>query len=117
MKTTPLLSLMIATTLTAASAASIAVAAPETPISFMGSAAPESAAVSRVIVITDANRYVNVTGGETVRFVVGNKSFTWNFETGAAHVIPFDLSRIAPAGLLNHKVTAYVAENPIYLAN
>jgi hypothetical protein len=117
MKTTPLLSLMIAITLTAASAASVAVAAAETPISFLGSAAPESAAVSRVIVITDANRYVNVTGGETVRFVVGDKSFAWSFETGSANIIPFDLSRIAPAGLLNHKVTAYVAYNPIYWGN
>lgn len=114
MKTTLLLSLMIATTLTAAS---VAVAAPETPLSFIGSAAPASAAVSRVIVVTDANRYVNVTGGETVRFVVGNQSFTWNFDIGTAHIMPFDLSRIAPAGLLNHKVTAYVAYDPFYGAN
>ena len=108
---------MIATTLTAASAASIAVAAPETPISLIGSAAPESVAVSRVIVITDATRYVNITGGETVRFVIGTRSYTWNFETGSASIIPFDLSRIAPAGLLNHQVTVYVADNPIYLSN
>lgn len=114
MKTSLLLSLMIASTLTAAN---IAVAASETPISLIGSAAPEGIQVSRVIVINDATRYVNVTGGETVRFVVGNTSFAWNFETGTASVIPFDLARIAPTGLLKRQVTVYVADNPIYLSN
>jgi hypothetical protein len=112
MTTKPLLSLLIATTL-AAGASSLAAAA-EQPRAFLGKAAPEQAAAGRVIVITDATRYVNVTGGQTVRFVVGDRSFTWSFQTGSAHVIPFDLQQIAPPGLLNHRVKAYVADNPLY---
>jgi hypothetical protein len=72
------------------------------------------AAADQVIVITDATRHVNVTGGQTVRFVVGDRTFTWCFQNGSAHVIPFDLQTIAPQGLLHHAVTTYVADNPLY---
>jgi ABC-type amino acid transport substrate-binding protein len=84
------------------------------PRAFLGNAAPAQAAADQVIVINDATRYVNVTGGQTVRFVVGDRSFTWCFQNGNAHVIPFDLQTIAPQGLLNHRIVAYVADNPLY---
>lgn len=108
-----LLSLLIATTLGAAASAGAA----QQPASFRGNAAAPQAAVDRVIVLTDATRYVNVTGGQTVRFVVGERSFTWNFQNGSAHVVPFDLEDIAPQGVLGHPVTAYVADNPLYANN
>jgi hypothetical protein len=113
MKTKLLISVLIASTMAAAGAASQAAAASQ-PASFLGTAAPASAAVDKVVVITEATRYVNVTGGSTVRFVAGDRSFTWTFDNGNAHVVPFDLARVAPAGLLAHPVMTYVSDNPLY---
>jgi hypothetical protein len=81
-------------------------------LDLLGSPAPIAAA-TRTIVITPDTEHVNVIGGEIVQFVVGNHSFAWNFN-GAQHVAPFDLSRTAPPGMLDHKVTAYVEPNPLY---
>lgn len=67
--------------------------------------------VTRTIAIKPETRYVNVTGGEIVRFDVGNKSFVWNFNGTRSS---FDLERVAPPALLEHGVTAYVAPNPLY---
>ncbi len=76
----------------------------------LGSAATVSM-VTRRIVIRPETGYVNVTGGEVIRFDVGAKSFVWNFNGTRSS---FDLGLIAPAGLLGRKVTAYVAPNPMY---
>jgi len=111
--TTKLLLPVLIATILAAGASGIAAAA-EQPRAFLGKAAPVQASADKVIVITDATRYVNVTGGQTVRFVVGDRSFTWSFQTGSAHVVPFDLQSIAPQGVLTHHVVAYVADNPLY---
>jgi hypothetical protein len=67
---------------------------------------------TRTIFIKPETNYVNVTGGEVIRFEVGNKSFVWNFNGQRSS---FDLARVAPPSLLDHKVTAYVAPNPMYL--
>ena len=67
--------------------------------------------VTRTIVIKAETRYVNVTGGEVIRFEVGDKSFVWNFNGQRSS---FDLARVAPTSTLDHKVTAYVAPNPMY---
>jgi Heavy-metal resistance protein CzcE len=88
-----------------------ALAAPPA-IKLLGDAAPESAA-ARTVMITPKTKSVNVVGGETIKFVAGDKSFTWNFDVPAT-VSSFDLNRIAPAGVLDHKVRAYVAPNPTY---
>lgn len=110
-----LLPVLIATTI-AATVSTTAGAAPQ-PASFRGNTAPAQAAVDKVVVVTDSTRFVNVTGGSTVRFVVGERSFTWTFQNGSAHVVPFDLQQIAPQGLLTHAVTTYVADNPLYQNN
>ncbi|SFB34780.1 Heavy-metal resistance protein CzcE [Collimonas sp. OK607] len=94
-----------------ASASSFAGSQPR--IDLLGDPIPVSAA-TRTIVITPDTRYVNVTGGETVRFLVGGKSFAWNFD-GSIMVSSFDLNRTAPASMLDHTVTAYVAPNPLYV--
>jgi hypothetical protein len=106
-----LLPLVTAMTLAAASTSALAGAQAS---DFRGNAAPAQAVADQVIVITEATRHVNVTGGSTVRFVVGDKSFNWSFQNGSAHVLPFDLQQIAPQGLLTHAVTAYVSDNPLY---
>jgi hypothetical protein len=113
MKTKLLLPVLLATALTAAGGAALASDLNQ-QASFRGNAAPAQAAADQVIVINDGTRYVNVVGGSTVRFVVGDKSFTWCFQNGTATVIPFDLALIAPQGLVNHRVTTYVSDNPLY---
>jgi hypothetical protein len=116
MKTKLLLSVLTTTLLACSSTAVIAYAATQ-PASFLGNAAPANLPVDQVIVIADSTRHVNVVGGSTVRFVVGEQSFNWSFQNGTAHVTPFDLATIAPKGLLNHPVTAYVSDNPLYQGN
>lgn len=111
MKTQLLLPILTAMTLTAASSAAFAGVTQE---QVRGNAVSNQATADRVIVVTEATRHVNVTGGQTVRFVVGGQSFTWSFQNGTANVIPFDLQQIAPQGVLNHAVTTYVADNPLY---
>lgn len=85
----------------------------EQPLSLLGDPAPETAA-SKVILLTPATKHVNVIGGETVRFVAADKSFAWNF-SGSEEVSSFDLARVAPPGMLDHSVIAYVSPNPLYL--
>lgn len=79
----------------------------------LGMSAPDAAA-TRTIAITPGTRYVNVTGGDIVKFVVGEKTFTWNFLLPIG-MSSFELNRVAPPGLLDHTVTAYVAPDPRYM--
>ena len=86
--------------------------AAENRIDLLGDPAPPSAA-TRTIVINPDNRYVNVEGGQIVKFVVGDRAFAWNF-SGSLNVWSFDLTRVAPAGMLDHEVMAYIAPDPRY---
>jgi hypothetical protein len=79
----------------------------------LGDPAPVAAA-TRTIVIEPDTRWVNVTGGDIVKFVAGDKTFAWNFDVSSA-ISSFDLNRVAPPGTLNHQVTAYVAPDPRYI--
>lgn len=90
-------------------------AAMPVPLRLLGDPAPECAA-GRTITITPQTRYVNVEGGQIVTFKVGARRFTWNFDTAPA-VMAFDLNRVAPPGLLDHAIIAYVAPNPLYLGS
>jgi len=69
---------------------------------------------TRTIVITPETKWVNVEGGEIIKFVVGNQSFGWAFNVGDG-VSSFDLSLVAPAGILNRHVMAYVSPDPKYI--
>lgn len=71
------------------------------------------AASDKTVTIDADTKYVNVTDGETVKFVEGSDQFTWTFNTlrGAGEM---PLSAIAPAGFNGRKVEVYVASNPIY---
>jgi hypothetical protein len=75
-------------------------------------AAPSAA--QRTIVIYPNTRYVNVEGGEVIRFVVGDKEFGWNFLV-ARGISMFRLNEVAPPGLLDHEVRAYVSPDPRYI--
>ena len=70
-----------------------------------------AAAADRTIVITPATRQVNVDGGETVAFTVGDRQFAWNFTT-ARTIDGFRLNDVAPAGMISHPVYAYIAPDP-----
>jgi hypothetical protein len=82
------------------------------PADLLGEAVPASGAQQTIVVGPDTH-YVNVTGGDIVKFVVGDKSFTWDFDT-AGNIGSFDLSKVAPAGTFDHKVMVYVARDPTY---
>ncbi len=64
--------------------------------------------VDRVIEVGPGTRYVNVKSGEAVMFKVGNKSFIWTFDATVDHPT-FDLSKIAPEGLVAQGVRIYCA--------
>lgn len=64
---------------------------------------------TRTVVIQPDTRFVNVTHGEVVRFVDADQAFAVRFD-GTANA--FKLNALAPAGSLDHPVTAYVAPNP-----
>jgi hypothetical protein len=68
------------------------------------------------LTITPQTRHVNVIGGEIIDFKVGDKAFAWHFFV-ASTVSTFDLKRVAPPGILEHSVIAYVAPDPRYCCN
>ena len=89
-----------------------------TPGSRMGEVVPLSGAM-RTIPIDAKTKYVNVTAHETVKFVVNGNTFAINFSGSSATTFAFvpsvfDLNQLAPAGVLDHKVTVYVAPDPLY---
>ena len=66
------------------------------------------AEATRSITITPSTRFVNVSYGEVVDFKTPNgQEFAVRFDVGQS-VSSFDLQRVAPAGALDHQVTAYV---------
>ena len=69
-------------------------------------------AATKTIVIKSDTQYVNVVGGEVIKFVDGGKSFAWNFDGPYGYT--FELNRVAPPGMLDHRVMAYVDPDPYY---
>jgi len=66
------------------------------------------AEATRSITITPSTRFVNVSYGDVVDFKTPNgQEFAIRFDVGQ-NVSSFDLQRVAPAGALDHPVTAYV---------
>jgi hypothetical protein len=82
-----------------------------TPGSPVAEVVPQLGAM-RTIRIDSKTRYVNVTANETVKFEAHGNAFAINFGDGLS---AFALNQLAPAGVLDHKVTVYVAPNPLYL--
>ncbi|HEV2610760.1 MAG TPA: CzcE family metal-binding protein [Noviherbaspirillum sp.] len=79
-----------------------------------GDPAP-AATAEKTIEIRPDTRHVNVVGGDIVQFVIDGKSFTWRFNV-ARTVSAFDLKEVAPAGLLDRSVMAYVSPDPRYFS-
>lgn len=72
--------------------------------------------VDRDIVIDTSTKWVNVTGGETIRFVVDGKSFVWLFDV-YDRSLKSELNKIAPAGILNRKIDVFVSPDPRYTSS
>lgn len=66
--------------------------------------------VQRVVTIQPDTRWVNVTQGESVRFVVGSAQFDWRFDGHDNR--SFDLQTVAPPGALTRPVMVYIARSP-----
>jgi hypothetical protein len=81
----------------------------------LGTPVHEASVDRRIMLDADATS-VNVTGGETVEFVVDGQRFAWRFDTYSSEPV-FDLERIAPAGVLGDRsVKVYVAADPTYIS-
>jgi Heavy-metal resistance protein CzcE len=94
-------------------------ASASTPKSPLGEVVPLSGA-TRTIPIGAKTKYANVTAHETVKFVANGNAFAVRFSDSPATAyafVPsaFDFEQLAPAGVLNHKVTVYVAPDPLYI--
>lgn len=77
----------------------------------LGEVVPLSAA-TRTIRIDAKTKYVNVNEHESVKFEANGSAFAIHF---VGVLYGFDLNRLAPAGALDHKITVYVAPDPLYL--
>jgi len=87
--------------------------APITPRQdLLGTALPADTA-ARTVNITPATGYVNVIGGEVVRFESGGQTFAWDFNASPI-VSVFALNQVAPSGMLDHEVLVYLMPNPLY---
>jgi hypothetical protein len=75
----------------------------------------------RTIQLGPDSHWVNVSYGESVRFVASDgdgtdRSFAWRFDVSPA-VSAVDLSEVAPADFPDHNVRVFVAEDPLYNGN
>jgi hypothetical protein len=67
----------------------------------------------RVIEVTSATRYLNVTNGETVTIRQGEHSVTWHVQApNNLNAVP--LSRVAPQDEAGHEVLIYIAPGQQY---
>lgn len=82
------------------------------PVSLLGQQVDDAAA-TQVVVIRPETRWTNIESGQIVRFIIGSKTFTWAF-TNSQEITSFDLNRVTPPGLLDHRVTVYLTPDPKY---
>lgn len=89
--------------------ASTAIASPN---DLFGEAVPPTAATKTINIDHDTS-YVNVTGGDVVKFIVHGQEYTWDFDS-ANNISEIDLNALLPTGALHHVVKIYVARDPTY---
>lgn len=82
------------------------------PVSLLGQQVDDTAATQSIRIDPDT-RWANIEGGQIVRFVIGSRTFTWAFNN-AQSIDSFDLNRVTPPGLLDHRVTIYLTPDPKY---
>jgi hypothetical protein len=76
----------------------------------VGESVPVASAssVNRTIVVDSRTKWVNVTQGETVKFVINGREIVFAFDGQPG---TFDLRQIVPAETLDHSVMVYVESN------
>jgi len=89
--------------------AALALAAPL----LIANATASGASVDRTIVIDSSTRWVNVNGGDVIRFNANGQSFDYRFNSYTQSRV-YDLGKIAPAGALNRSVKVYVTADDRY---
>src|SRR5579872_2015700 len=97
---------------TCAASAAIALACLASAVAAKPTLAPSVStpeAADKMIVIKPNTRAVNVFENDTVLFKVGDKQFAIKFDGNSVY---YDLSTLAPPGVLTHKVKVHVAPNP-----
>jgi len=77
-----------------------------------GEPAPAMAA-SRTIFINHDTQYVNLTGGDVVKFIIHGKEYVWDFDV-ASNINEVDLNQLLPPNVLHHVVKVYLARDPTY---
>jgi hypothetical protein len=83
------------------------------PVSLLGQQVDDTAA-TQVVIIHPDTKWANIESGQIVRFVIGAKTFTWAFDNSQS-IVSFDLNRVTPPGLLDHRVTIYLTPDPKYI--
>lgn len=82
------------------------------PVSLLGQQVDDTAATQSVRIGPDT-RWANIESGQIVRFIIGSRTFTWAFNN-SQEITSFDLNRVTPPGLLDHRVTIYLTPDPKY---
>lgn len=80
------------------------------PTRLVGDASTPAMA-TQTVVLTPTTDTVNVDWGQTVDFKLNNQQFAFDFD-GVREASRINLQRVAPAGLLDHPVYAYVQDFP-----
>jgi hypothetical protein len=75
-----------------------------------------SSAAERTITVKPTTKYIHVTDGETVKFAVDGKEFSWHFSSWPS-ASQIALEKLAPKDTVASNVTVYVARNPTYFGN
>ncbi|SNT30825.1 Heavy-metal resistance protein CzcE [Noviherbaspirillum humi] len=71
--------------------------------------------INRTIAIHPDTRWVNAEGGETINFVTPGGTFAWQFFATAPR--RFDLNFVAPPGMLDHRVEAFISPDRRYIGS
>lgn len=72
-----------------------------------------SAPATRIVVLAENTRHVNVVNGETVLFRAGAASFTWHFDT-YTNASAVALERLAPQGFPAGAVAVHIEQSQHY---
>ncbi len=86
------------------------------PVDLLGQQVDDTAA-TQIVVIHPHTKWANIESGQIVRFIIdgktGTRTFTWAFNNSQS-ITSFDLNRVTPPGLLEHRVTVYLTPDPKY---
>ena len=77
----------------------------------LGESIPADGQVDKVVKVDANTRWVNVVQNESVKFIVGSKTFAWHFDSPRASV---NLKDIAPAGAVDRNLIVYVTPDSTY---